>query len=555
MDPRPIQVQRLFEKAPLTLFGSAALLAVTWVMLREQPGIKGEVTTFTAVMAALITARAGLFLAWYQNHDTRTAWGYAEAVAGFVIGLTWAWFCFHVFQLDDPFAVANTAMLMVGFIAGSIMTQAVFLPAYLCFAIPATVLPSIAVAAFDPGRLPLALFGFAYAGLATWFAVTISRIERDGILQMLENERLLTALREEKEKVEAATRQKSAFFAAASHDLRQPIHALSLYLGALAPVSHQRDVVGRMEAAIGSLQSLYDKVLDMSRLESGRIEVNTTSVDGRAILEKLLARHEAAAKEKSLVLSLEAEDATVLADPILLQRILDNLIGNAIKYTPAGHVRVSLTRSASHHIITVADTGIGIPAEIQGRVFDPYVQVDDREGGFGLGLSIVRSLAALQDIDVELTSEPGNGTRISLRLPAGRDAKRITASPFTLPVTTTDATIMILDDDADIREASRRLVESWGFGVLAPADWSTFLASRGDADCLVTDFQLWDNKTGFDAMADFGEAAIMVTGDTSDAVSDEAHRSGIVLLSKPLRPAQLRSAISRCLGGVRPASG
>ena len=250
----------------------------------------------------------------------------------------------------------------------------------------------------------------------------------------IRNERLVAALESRTVELqrqtlaaERAERDKTRFLAAASHDLRQPMHAISLLVGMLHPRASggpEREVVARLERSIEAMDRLFGTILDLSKLDSGAVKPSIAAVPLRAILDSIEVHFAPQAASKQLALTIFPSRAVVSTDRVLMDRVLRNLVSNAIKYTNAGGVLVGCRRRGERLLVGVWDTGMGIATEDRERIFEEYFQVGsgprDRSEGLGLGLSIVRRLARLLGSEVEVASTPGRGSRLGLEVPLVR---------------------------------------------------------------------------------------------------------------------------------------
>ena len=386
-------------------------------------------------------------------------------------------------------------------------------------------------------------------------------------------------MREAKDAAESANRSKSSFLAAASHDLRQPIHALGLYMAALtgdrmgAP---QRQVLERMQLSLGALEAMFDALLDVSRMDAGVVVPERRAFEIGAVLRRLADEHAPLAADKSLRLSVRIgpapEELHALSDPLLVERIVRNLLGNAVKYTAAGGVLLSCRLrdpARPHWRIEVWDTGPGIPAADRARVFEAFVQIGnpehDHARGLGLGLSIVRRLCELLGHRLTLRSVVGRGTRFALELPSSARALAPGASPPAVRDTLEGLAVAVIDDDAEVRDAMRVLLERWGCRVRAAADVPELLSEPGplatcEVQAIVADWRLRDGRTGAQAIADLRAAcarpipALIVSGDSSPEQLARMQASGFKYLSKPVAGERLRLWLTT-LTLERPAGG
>ena len=378
---------------------------------------------------------------------------------------------------------------------------------------------------------------------------------------------------------EIANRAKTQFFTAASHDLRQPLHAMGLFAEALRQRVHEPEVthlVNSINESVDALEGLFSELLDITRIDSGVIEVHPQHFEVGDILRKLRLHFEPSAFEKGLSLRLRGGGRVVFADPLLVERILRNLVSNAIRYTNDGSVLVGCRRRGDRVLLQVWDTGLGISEAEQARIFDEFYQVPntpkvspDQRKGLGLGLAIVKRLAGLMGAPLTMRSQPGRGTMFTLELPQGRAPRP--AAVLSVPggkgpvgITLAGRRIVVVEDEPAVRAGLEVLLVGWGAqidafeSVAASRAW----AERSDPavirpDLFIVDYRLEDGLNGVDAIkslrARFGAGipAILVTGSTMTGHDKEAHDHDFHLLIKPVVPNKLRAMIAFKLG-VKP---
>ena len=376
-----------------------------------------------------------------------------------------------------------------------------------------------------------------------------------------------------KDMAERANQAKSRFFAAASHDLRQPLHALSLFVAALKARNQQPEsetLIDNIEASTAAMELLFNALLDISRLDAGTIEAHPVHFPLQKMLLDLDHQFSALAAEKQLRLRFRPCDVTLYSDPLLIERILANLIANAIRYTDDGGVLVACRRRGRTVRLSVIDTGRGIPPEQQESVFQEFVQLHnparDRSKGLGLGLAIVSRLARLLGHRVDLRSRPGHGSTFSIDVPCG-DARSIlppapAAAPGQIPA---DALVLLVDDESAILRGMAELFDNWNIDLVtahSAAEAEQWLASVGRTpDVIVSDYRLPDDTDGIEVITrlrqKFGRdiPAILVTGDTAPDTILRISRAGFPLLHKPLRPAKLRALLTHLIQQARAAVG
>jgi signal transduction histidine kinase len=356
-----------------------------------------------------------------------------------------------------------------------------------------------------------------------------------------------------------ADRAKTRFLASASHDLRQPIHALSLFGAALKmqelPVN-VRDLAENIDESITVLASQLDALLDISRLDAGVVTPDIGTVDLSSMLRRIARELELQVSDKGLSLSLYvADDCQVVSDKLLLERVIRNLLNNAIRYTESGGISIETLISGETCRLVIADTGIGIAEAEQEKIFSEFYQVSQRYGeskqGLGLGLSIVARLLRLLDAPLSLSSMPGEGTRIEISLKLEHSRKEDMDAGEMLRLD--GIRILVLDDDSAVRKAMTTLLASFGAHVSTAGNVDEALALVGneEPDLLLSDLRL-GVETGLDAVARMRETGydtptILITGDTSSEQIRLAHESGLELLHKPVNTADLERKIAEVL--------
>ena len=381
-------------------------------------------------------------------------------------------------------------------------------------------------------------------------------------------ETVTQALRLKKEQAESATLAKSRFLAAASHDLRQPSHALGMFvarLGQLPMDAQMRELVDNLEISVQAMQDLLDGLLDLSRLDSGNVQVRIGSVDLNELLSSVRNSLQSMAEAKGLRLHIRPTRLWAFSDASLLQRMVVNLVINAIRYTERGTVLVACRPNAQGKgvRIEVWDSGIGIPAEHHENIFKEFYQLSNRAGdrnfGMGLGLNIVQRSAALLGHQIALRSELGCGTRFTLMLDAVPRSQIETQSPAdsqeSMPGDlTVSIEVLLIEDNDNAREAVRGLLQSWGYTVQVASSLSEArdLVSRlGAPDLILSDFHLGATEDGIVCIQTLREIAgwaipaCLISGDTNGDFLQSVAAADLPLLHKPVRPAKLRSLLRR----------
>lgn len=387
-----------------------------------------------------------------------------------------------------------------------------------------------------------------------------------------EEQRAEDRLRAAKDEADRASRAKTRFLAAASHDLRQPLQALGMFVSVLA--TRETDpqnaaIVGRIDQTLGALTGLLNTLLDISKLDAGLMRCDPRDAALGPLLTHLVAEAQPVAAARGLGLRAVASSARAFADPALVDIVLRNFLGNALRYTQSGRVLLGVRHRPKGAVeIQVLDTGPGIPPDQQALVFEDFHQVDnparEKGEGLGLGLAIVRRVAALMGAQVTLASHPGRGSCFGLVLPAplglaaGSDADGLMRAD---PAVARGLTVMVIDDDPAILDGLTLMLEHWDCEVLAFEDIAGLregLDSGGldqPPDLILADYRLGGAWTGVDAVEMIRAhvrspvPALLLSGDTAPQRLREADASGLPLLHKPVRPEVLRGAIADAITG------
>lgn len=381
-----------------------------------------------------------------------------------------------------------------------------------------------------------------------------------GIVRDLsERQRAEADLRAEKDEADRANAAKTRFLAAASHDLRQPLHAMELLVSALAGKDlgeEAQAIVSDMQDSLVFAGRLLNSLLDVSELEAGIITPHVEDVPLAPLLRRIHQQYLGIAREKGLDLRLVPSRAVVRSDPGLLERIFDNLVSNAVRYTDRGRVLIGCRRQGGIVRLEVWDTGPGIPESGQAAIFEDFCQLDssakERGAGLGLGLGLVRRLAELLDHPVRLRSTSGRGSLFWVEL---RPVERAPASeplagrPQGEGEETAGATVMIIEDDVMVQNAMRVVLEAWGYRVVAVASAEAARATDVIPDVVIADYRLPGGETGDQAVMALRQRAgrelpgVIVTGEVMPPAWADGLGADLHVMKKPVRPAKLRALI------------
>jgi len=378
----------------------------------------------------------------------------------------------------------------------------------------------------------------------------------------LTNDELVTA----RDVSERANRFKTRFFTAVGHDLLQPLHAARLSVTALAEINgtaRQLKLAVGVEHALSTIEDLLKSILDISKLEAGAMTPQLQRVSVAEMFDSLAVNIGPMARIKNLNLTWRRTNYTVTSDPLMLRRILQNLIANAVQYTQRGEIMLAARRRGGDVRIEVWDTGPGIPPAHLDLIFEEFHRGPgiDRPvvGGFGLGLSIVQLMARALGHRVDLCSSVDHGTRFSISAPFSGTVDHTAMTTGTSGQTygLSGAKVLVIDNDKMVLESMQALLERWSCETYLVRDDSDlgglFDAPGFRPDIVLADYHLDDDGCGLDAVARLRAAlgsnlpAIVITADHSSAIADRAGKGGCEILLKPVKPAELRALMTHLL--------
>jgi signal transduction histidine kinase/CheY-like chemotaxis protein len=568
--PRQALLTHLAHQSPAVaapIFLSA--LAISAVASREVP--RGWALSWLALVCLVLVLRSVVLPRLARPGPASEATRMRTALAmsiinGLVLGSAVG---FSLWLDTVELAVVTIVLMFVS--AGVVSTNLGYRPMLLAYLVPNVGSLILVWALIGPSDSTPAVrgLGIVVAVLIGLFALSLLAMGRrawqqhvDAIKARHEQQRLTRELGAALARAEAANRAKTHFLAAASHDLRQPMHTLSLFGAALLmrPLDERsREIAQHMDGALRVLGSQLDALLDVSRLDAGVVRAEALNLALGDFVQRLCRDMQPMARARGLDLVLNIEGTPhVCTDPLLLERVVRNLIDNALKYTERGQVSVTLRQLGSHLELGITDTGRGIPEHEQTRVFEEFYQLGnpgrDRERGLGLGLSLVRRLADLLDIELTLHSIVGVGTTVTLRLPAVTEAE---AAPRPVPPSAEalrGCRVLVIDDELAVRSGMRALLESHGCIVsLAASGTEALAAAHGSPpDIVLADLRLQDDESGIDCVLQLRQLwrdlpALLISGDIAPARLRQAHDAGLRLLHKPVDTDLLRTAMVEAL--------
>jgi two-component system, sensor histidine kinase len=569
---RAAQVRSIYRNTPPGMLGTAAAVLCFVAVL----AYIGAVETRSAVLLAfLVSAQAGgrllLYRSYRRSTDADLHWQYwgrwftaGTAFGGLVIGGGIVW----IMSTGRVELQSLALVLVFAFTSGALSAYAAYIPSFLAFLTAISIAPFVWLLVQDSiTYYALAIMQIIWVVAVAEQARRMSATFAESVMLRFENLDLVENLRREKLAAEQANAAKSRFLAAASHDLRQPVHALSLFVAAMRPHSmdsEARTLLDHIDDSVRSMGSLFGGLLDISRLDAGVVEVNRMPIAVQPLLERVCHDYAVQAQAKGLELVLHPCSMSVMSDAVLLERVLRNIIANAVAYTDRGRIAVGCRRRRDHLSIQVWDTGRGIPGDEREHVFQEFYQLGnperDRTKGVGLGLAIVRRLTQLLDHQLTVRSELGKGSVFAVAAPyADRaTAASMTTGEFSLPLLQHDGgLILVIDDEMAIQIAMKSLLESWGYEAITAGSCDEMLeriaTHRIAPRLIISDYRLRDNASGIDAIerlrSEYNDEipGMLITGDTGVDRLKEAQESGFLLLHKPVPNHRLRASIAHLI--------
>ncbi len=605
---RAEQVRVLFQQQPIVIATNAAVGALLSIVLASE----GAPLLPAVWLLCILVLSAGRYLLWRRRWSAEPVpeeidgWARISVGGAGASGALWGVGLALLFP-DALLAQMAAILAAAGMCAGAAAALSSYGPAFYSFLIP-VLLPLWARLAVEGTFAHLAMAAMVLADSAALSLVarnlgrTFARsqrlqLEKDALLRA--RDRLLSSLEQrveeravelkssnaqltieiaERRRAEEAERRargeaeranaaKSRFLATASHDLRQPFQAMRLFhhiLQSRLTEEPTREIATRLGEAMQAGEELLNALLDSSTLEAGTVEPRVSDFPIHSMLTRLAQEFEPQAAAKGLDLRTVPSSAVVRSDPVLLERMLRNLLNNALRYTQRGGILLGCRRMGARLSFVVADSGIGIPAEKQQAVFEDFFQIGnperDRSRGLGLGLPIVARMARLLDHPISVRSTPGRGSAFAISVPfvqASAVAPALPSEPA-MEVPPSASTILVIEDDREQRIGMQMMLEGWGYRVIAAGNPEKALIAVRSAprapSLVISDFRMPSKITGVETIQLIAEIVgrrvpgIILTGDTGPDRLREAKQSGCVLLHKPFAPERLREEVRRAVG-------
>jgi signal transduction histidine kinase len=562
------QIKNLYESMGslllINLVIGVSLVVVFWGLVPST-----ILLAWLTALMVMLAVRAIYFYGFRKSFDPeqfehyRRILIYGSGCAGIIWGLAGL-----LFYIPDHFTYELFIIAALYSMAGgSVFSLSMYLPAFYAF-VPVTLLPLAGVLLMQGDTLHYVLAGITVTFLLaiTKFNNKISQNYKTSFKLRYENLSLIEQLTEQKQEADKANKAKSKFLAAASHDLRQPLYALQLFISVLDELTTEqesRHVLGKITRSADALNNLLNSLLDISQLDAGTLNTEPSDFSLLKVIQKLSHEFEPCAKDKHLRITWPETEQLLHSEPVLVEQILRNYLSNAFKFTETGLIRVSYEHKGDSITLSVSDTGCGIPPDSQNVIFDEFHQLGnserDRSNGLGLGLSIVKRAAELLGLEITVLSAPNVGSTFSVTIPKTQASSATVSASVDKPVKTIQPIsdrllVIVIDDDIAIREATERLLQIWKCDVLVAADREEAMAMLVSGprmpDAIIADYRLRDNDTGvavigaINAHYETKIPSVLITGEMDDSQFDSLAKNEIKLLKKPASPAKLRAFLA-----------
>jgi signal transduction histidine kinase len=437
LDTRIEKFLLVCKNLPIILAGTIVAALALFVFLEKDLSTPVRVSWFTLVVV-ITTVHAVFLRFWYTNETTRENISRRIVIASvlpFLMSCTFGLYGYLGISQSNELSTLLILMILTGMVAGATGATALILPTFIVVVSPLMLPVTVKLFGFEQEFYQwISVLTLVYLVICAGASRVVSASVTHAINMRFDNQDLLENLQLEKQRAEEALRReahankaKSRFLAAASHDLRQPLHSLRLFTATLELQTREtrhKTLVSQIDTSVKLLEELFNALLDISKLDAGTLSANKQPVQLDSLLLQIQSDFLPLAAEKGIEFVCEVEECVVHTDWVLLQRLIRNLVSNAIRYTSVGTVTLSTERQGECVAISVMDTGPGISAENQLRVFDEFFQLNSDQlasgQGIGLGLSIVKRLSTLLDIPIVLVSQPGFGAVFSVKVPYGQ---------------------------------------------------------------------------------------------------------------------------------------
>lgn len=563
------RIRILYGQFPIVVGGSifvaTIVLGVVWF---NEPSTTLIAWWFSFIVLAILRFTHFFYSRPLLTTDKKIESGTLKKLSGTALlaaglsGCLWGLVPLLFYDAAKPELVIFLIIVNLGMTSGSVAGWSSYMPTYIVFALPNTI-PLIVMLLLqnDTYLSLLAAMITAFLGANIGFGFQLQKSVLRSIALRSENVDLIKRLQHEIDRAEQASQEKTMFIAAASHDLRQPMNALRLFVSSLKTKnlpSDAQEPLNNIERSAKSLSDMLNAVLDISKFESGAAQPEKTNFPIQQIFSILIEEFTSMARNKGLQFKMVPSSYTVYTDPYMLERIIRNFLSNAYRYTDSGTILIGCRRHGEKIHIEVHDTGRGIDVNHSGKIFKEFFRAASIGGnghptGLGLGLAIVDSLSRTLDHPVHVFSHRTTGSMFSVEVPLGQeDACQQVFEPIAA-MGLIDGELLIIDDDELSRGGLFSITSQWVQTVHVAASIKEAIAAIEDGeitpDAIISDYRLEHNDNGIKAIGAVRQVlnktipAALISGETGDEIYAIAEANDLPLLRKPIAPAQLRAAV------------
>jgi signal transduction histidine kinase/CheY-like chemotaxis protein len=500
----------------------------------------------------------------YSSEEILQAWFRKFVLYTSLAGGLWGLCAYFIYTINQPSVLIFSVIMMLSMATGALLALTAHFPAYLGFILPifSGLCLSLYFSNFSYSNI-LALLVFPYCGAIISFGKNLSHQTIQSITNELQVQDLLVQTSAAKDSIERATLEKNRLLALISHDLSQPIFTISLLTQSL---QNTQDLINmkvqakRLQTSVEGLQSLFSAFVEFAAIEDGRTPTNFSHFQIHNILHNIENDFRPLAEAKGLTFFVDDCKHTVRSDSLLLGRVLRNIVGNAIKYTAVGEVRIRAERNEASLTIHVLDSGVGIAKRHLDEIFCEYTQLNNAnkelDNGLGLGLTVVKQLCLILDHPYNLVSTPGTGTDFSVEIPLINEIDSST-NVAEDEADFKDIHVLIIEDDESVRIALCILLQQWGCQTSSGENLNTALSVSAEIkrplDIVLCDYDLGDDMNGLQCIEQLRLSidpqlpAILISGRQTEKTQLQAQRSGISFLTKPLAHLALKEQFNKLL--------
>ncbi|MCF2948030.1 hybrid sensor histidine kinase/response regulator [Paraglaciecola aquimarina] len=500
----------------------------------------------------------------YDSEEKLQVWFKKFVFYTSLAGGLWSICAYFIYVINQPSVLIYSVIIMLSMATGALLALTAHFPAYLGFILPIFfgLCLSLYFSDFSYSNI-IALLVFLYGCCIISFGKNLSQQSLKSITNELQVQDLLAQTSAAKEGIERATHEKNRLLALISHDLSQPIFTISLLTQSLQntpDLISMKELAKRLQTSVEGLQSLFSAFMEFAAIEDGRTPTNFSHFQIHNILNNIENDFRPLAEAKGLEFVVDDCQETVRSDSLLLGRVLRNIVGNAIKYTPSGKVRIKVEHNEASLIIHVLDSGVGIAKRHLNEIFCEYTQLDntnnDLDKGLGLGLTVVKQLCLILDHPYSLLSTPGKGTDFSVEIPLINEIGCSTNITEDKP-DFKDIHVLVIEDDESVRAALCILLQQWGCQTSSGENLNIALSVSAEIkrplDIVLCDYDLGEGMNGLQCIEqlrltiDPQLPTILISGRHSEKTKLQAQRSGITFLTKPLAHMALREQFNKLL--------